>query len=345
MRTPALLLALLLLSPFGVCAEAPPALQEDGPYVLWTGATAKVLRIHQGKAEVAALPADRRLQVPGLPTLTLTPPAPAPCEFPKPARIAAVSDIHGNHAALVKLLVRHGIMDGTCTWTYGTDHLVVVGDTFDRGIGVTACFWLLRSLQAQALRAGGRVHLLLGNHEVMVLGGDVRYMNPQYDVLAPLLGLDMPALYGPDSDQGRWLRSCNVMVRLGDILFVHGGPSPALAQEFRDLTTLNAQFRQALGTRNRTALLGKEGPVWYRGLLPSRGPRDVTEAELTAILGTYHASMVVVGHSTLAHVTSFHGGRVFGIDADLQQGRDGELWLWEKGKALRGLMDGSKLPL
>jgi hypothetical protein len=350
MRIPAILLALLLLSPIGAFAQAPAALLEDGPYVLWTGPAAKVLRVRQGKAEVSALPANHRLQLEGLPPLTLdpAPPQPAPCIFPQPARIAAVSDLHGNHAALVTLLVKHGIMDAAGTWTYGKDHLVVVGDTFDRGIGVTACFWLLRSLQAQALHAGGRVHVLLGNHEVMVLGGDLRYMNPKYQALPALLSLDIPALYGPDSDQGRWLRSLNVMVRLGDILFVHGGVSPALAKETGDLAAVNAQFRKALGTprdRDRNPLMGRDGPVWYRGLLPGRGPRDATDDEVTAILGTYHASKIVVGHSTLSHVTSYHGGRVFGIDADLQQGRDGELWLWEKGKALRGLMDGSKTPL
>lgn len=353
MRPSVLLPAILALGLVSFSAQAPPvlaapALVEDGPYVIWDGPKARVLRVRAGKAEAKPLGADHQLQIDGLPALTLDPlpPVSEPCVFPQPSRIAAVSDIHGNFSGLATLLEHQNIMDGARRWTFGQGHLVVVGDVFDRGGGVTECIWLLRSLQAQAAKAGGHVHVLLGNHEAMTLAGDLRYLNPKYAAAAALLGLGMPALNGPDSEQGRWLRNRNAMLRLGDILFVHGGPSPALASAPGELPALNAQIRLALGQRGASPLLGNTGPLWYRGLIPGASQSgDATEAQVTEILQAFHAKVLVVGHSTQEQVTAFHQGRVFGIDANLQSPPKGELWLWEQGKTFRGLRDGRRVPL
>lgn len=358
MRRLSLLLFIVLLGLAPVRARAPlpqaPAPQaagaalDDGPYVLWEGNEAQVLRVRQGKVERAALARGGRLALAGLPPLALEAraPEPGPCEWPLPSRIAAVSDIHGNHAGLVTLLTRHGILDGKGVWRFGKGHLVVCGDIFDRGAGVTESLWLLRSLEVQARKAGGGVHVLLGNHEAMALNGDLRYLNPKYAEVSGLLGRPLPALYGADTDQGRWLRSLNVMVRLGDILFVHGGPSPAMAAAPPALPALNAAFRLALDAGGHPALLGSDGPVWYRGLIPGASRTgDATEAEVTAILKAFQARWLVVGHSTLEQVSVFHEGRVFGIDAGLQHEGRGELWLYEKGKVFRGRLDGSRVAL
>ena len=342
MRFPIALLTLLL--PAALAAQT---LQEDGPFVLWEGAKAQVLRIHQGRLERSALGADHLLALEGLPALRLdlAPPAPAEAILPAPARIAAVSDIHGNFPGVVALLRAQGILDANRRWTFGQGHLVVVGDTFDRGAGVTECFWLLRSLEAQARAAGGRVHVLLGNHEVRALKGDTLYLNPKYDALAALTGRTQGALYGPDTEQGRWLRSRNVVMRLGDLLFVHAGLTPELAKALPDLAAINARFRKDLDVPGMTAMLGKDGPSFYRGLIPGKAKSDASDADVAAVLAAFQARAFVVGHSTLRQVTAFHGGLVFGIDADLQNNKPGELWLWDQGKDWRGLADGTRIPL
>ena len=355
MRCQTILATLLLaLAPLSAQPPQPPlaaSALEDGPYVLWDGPRAKVLRVRQGQVEAQPLGADRKLTLEGLPALTLPadPPKPRPCQVPLPARIAAVSDIHGNFTGFKTLLTRHGILDGRGRWSYGRGHLVVAGDVFDRGAGVTESLWLLRSLEVQARKAGGDVHVILGNHEAMILNGDLRYLNPKYTAVAELLGKSIPALYGPDTEQGRWLRSLNVMVRLGDILFAHGGPSPALAAQAPELQALNTQFRKDLDAGSHPALMGSDGPVWYRGLVPganaSHGGADASETDVTAILKAFQVRWLVVGHSTIEQVTAFHGGRVFAIDAGLQHPDRGELWLWEKGKVYRGLLDGSRVPM
>ena len=69
------------------------------------------------------------------------------------------------------------VIDTDLTWSFGDGHLVIVGDVFDRGPNVTECLWLIYRLEQEASAAGGAVHFLLGNHELMVMRGDLRYLN------------------------------------------------------------------------------------------------------------------------------------------------------------------------
>jgi len=262
---------------------------------------------------------------------------------------AIISDIHGNLASLLALLQAHGVINGRRDWSFGAGHLVVLGDVFDRGSEVAGTFWLLRHLEQQAPAAGGRVHVLLGNHEVMALRGDERYLHPDaLHLQKDVIGLDQKALYGPTTELGRWLRSRPVLLRLGPFLFAHAGPSPAMLEEERDLAAFNVAFWKVLDQEGTPRLLGKDSPIWYRGLIPGNEAKrpDARAEDVDRILGAFGVRTVVVGHSTLKKgIAAFHGGRVHGIDADLQSGAPGELWLFQKGLCFRGWPDGSRLPL
>lgn len=352
------LIAVLCLVTSGSVAQALPvaAAQEvlsDGPHVLWHGAKAEVLSVHGGHLEKTGLDAKGLLVLPGLPPLRLHPEGPqAPrVDVPAPDRLAAVSDIHGNLRGLQALLRAHGIINGANRWTFGKGHLVVVGDVMDRGAQVTEALWLLRSLEVQAAGQGGRVHMVMGNHESMVLGGDQRYVNLKYAELSqgPLPGLDV--LYGPDSELGRWLRLRPAIVRIGRTLFIHGGISPQFLADKPSLRAVNerlaAVWRPGMSGEARKAVLGTHGPLWYRGLIPGAETKlgDATPEHVQALLKAFDADRVVVGHSTLETVTAFHGGRVIGVDAGLKDGKTGALLLLERGRAFIGLADGTKQAL
>ena len=355
-----LLLSILLggLGCLSISARPSPAGQppgassaEDGPYLLWEGSEVRVLTVQGGKSYETRLRAPYDLSLPGLGLLRLQAEQPlqAQADFPLPERIAAVSDIHGNLSSLVALLRTHGIINGRRDWSFGAGHLVVLGDIFDRGSEVTGVFWLLRHLEAQAPAAGGRVHVLLGNHEVGALRGDERYLHPDSLRLQKgVLGLDQKALYGPTSELGRWLRSRPVLLRMGPFLFAHAGPSPTMLDRERDLTAFNSAFRSVLDLDPPSPLLGKDSPIWYRGLIPGKEAKrpDASAEDVARILVAFSVRTVVVGHSTLKKgIAAFHGGRVHGIDADLQSGGPGELWLFQQGACFRGRHDGSTLPL
>lgn len=90
----------------------------------------------------------------------------------------AVGDVHGDYDRFVGVLRQAGVVDGKERWSGGRTHLVQTGDIPDRGPDSRQVMELLMALSPQALQAGGRVHPLVGNHEVMNVMGDLRYVAP-----------------------------------------------------------------------------------------------------------------------------------------------------------------------
>jgi hypothetical protein len=328
---------------------------DDGPYVRWRKGRAEVVRAAAGRLETLELSPPFRLDLGPLAAAPLRldprPPKAAEARFPLPAKILAISDIHGRKDALLAYLQRQGVVNDRLAWTFGDGHLVVVGDVLDRGDQATECLWLLRALEPAARAAGGRVHLVLGNHEAMVLQGDLRYLHPKYPKLcAEVFRADLPSLYGPDTELGRWLRSRPALLRLGSFLFVHGGMDPASFPGRFDQEALNARVRAGLDRPHpqarEDALFGSRGPLWYRGLIPGIQPdAEATPEEVGAFLKRNQLAAMIVGHTTLPQVTALHGGQVIAVDAGFKEGLPGEGWLWEKTRMWRVLADGSKYPL
>jgi hypothetical protein len=100
-----------------------------------------------------------------------------PCDVRTTERVVAIGDIHGAHVRFQTLLKTLGLIDQRDRWTGGRTHLVQTGDVLDRGPDSKLALDLLRKLEREARRAGGRVHALLGNHEVMRMVGDWRYVS------------------------------------------------------------------------------------------------------------------------------------------------------------------------
>jgi len=359
---PALLLlqSALLMTPLLATARevAAPAehVDADGPYVFRTAKgleAAWVCKDHVIRRELPAR-GEATVVAPecGYPhPLTVLPPRTAEIgRFPATPRIVALSDIHGQYGLLVTLLRAHHVIDSEDRWSLGDATLVVAGDVFDRGPQVTEAFWLLYSLQQQAAAAGGAVHFVLGNHETMVLYNDLRYVNPKYLKTAQLLGRSYPALYGPDSTIGQWLRTRPVLLRVGDTLFLHGGIAPENLDLVRNMATTNAGYQAAVGLPKEqvkaapdTARLfdGKTSPIWYRGYFDGR----MDTAQVETLLKQLDLARIVVGHTSMPHVSSFHGDRIIAIDSSIKNGENGELLFIENGALSRGLLDGSRVPL
>ncbi len=84
-------------------------------------------------------------------------------------RLVVVSDVHGLLDPFVDILRHAGLVDKDLNWCGGTHRLLQMGDVFDRGPHSREVDALLDKLQAQALKAGGEVIRLVGNHELEML--------------------------------------------------------------------------------------------------------------------------------------------------------------------------------
>jgi len=101
------------------------------------------------------------------------------CDVQTASRVVAVGDVHGGYDNLVAVLQMVGLVDEEARWVGGKAHLVQTGDLLDRGPQERQVLDLVMRLEKEAKKAGGRVHALLGNHEVMNMLGDRRYVAPQ----------------------------------------------------------------------------------------------------------------------------------------------------------------------
>ncbi len=103
------------------------------------------------------------------------------CVWKDVEKIIAVGDVHGAYDSFVKILIQAGVIDDNLKWSGGKTHFVQTGDIMDRGDHVKESLDLLIRLQKEAAEAGGKVHVLLGNHEEMNITGIVF----RYDYVSP----------------------------------------------------------------------------------------------------------------------------------------------------------------
>ena len=180
-------------------------------------------------------------------------------------RVVVLGDVHGSFDKMVSLLQGTKMIDDQLVWKGGNQHLVFCGDLTDRGADDRAVMDLVRRLQGEAEAAGGKVHLVLGNHEVMNLTRDRRYWNAELVAAfakdeteadrAKALGEykasiisqtahDMQAFeekfppgyfararaFDPDGEYGAWLLEQPTVVKVNGVLFLHGGLTPSVAK-------------------------------------------------------------------------------------------------------------------
>jgi hypothetical protein len=268
-------------------------------------------------------------------------------------RVIAFADVHGAYAELRTLLRDSGVVDAADRWAAADAHVVSLGDLLDRGAGSRQVLDLLMRLQEEARMAGGRLHVVLGNHEAMNLLGDLRYVDAQEYAgyadlesaaereaarLAPIDGCSTPcpsfderfppgyfghrAAFAPDGRYGRWLLGLPVAIRIGDTLYMHGGLGPELSQ--LSLTDLNRRYRASLReaierpeTAEADPLLSADGPNWYRGTALCH---EATESDvLLPLLAQLGAERLVIGHTPTrdARAVTRFDGRVVKLDTGM----------------------------
>ena len=269
--------------------------------------------------------------------------------------VAAVSDFHGQYDLMLQLLTNNKIINTDKSWGFGDGHLVITGDIFDRGDKVTEILWFLYDLEQQAEAAGGKIHLTLGNHEVMILNGDLRYLNDKYITTSKVLNIAFEQLFNKNSILGSWLRSKPVLVKVNNNLFAHGGFHPSLAKENHSLAEINTAFKNNLIKAELNEprsgwgkyLHKSNGPIWYRGYFKDDG---ASSQEIDLLLKHFDVKHIIVGHTSQKQIESRHQGRVIAIDSSIKKGQYGELLFIDstKGQAdkmWRGSLSGEKLKL
>ena len=167
-------------------------------------------------------------------------------------RIIAIGDIHGSLDGFTAILKKTGLIDGKQSWAGGRTQLLQTGDYTDRGEGTRAVMDLLMALEPQAKSAGGRVVVLLGNHEVMNLIGETR------DVTREIF-----ATFADANSEKKRQQAWENYAKLAELKKEKGEPVPSVyAQTMEAWLTTHplgyVEYKEALSP------LGKYG-AWLRG--------------------------------------------------------------------------------
>jgi hypothetical protein len=202
--------------------------------------------------------------------------SPGQVQFSGVERVIAFADVHGAQSELQTLLRETGVVDAQDRWAAGRTHVVSLGDLLDRGDASRQVMDLLMRLQGEARAAGGRLHVVLGNHEAMNVLGDLRYVTrgefaayadvesateraerrrqwesaqgpdsgAAFDQKFPPGYFGHRAAFGPQGQYGQWLLSLPVAIAVNDTLFMHAGPSNVT--HGMSLQELNLRYRTAL---------------------------------------------------------------------------------------------------
>ncbi len=274
-------------------------------------------------------------------------------------RIVAVGDIHGDLAAMKQVLSMAGLIDSAGKWSGGKTHLVQIGDLPDRGPDTRAVIETLMDLEKQAKKAGGAVHVLIGNHDAMNIYGDLRYVSPpefaafatpgsrkmrdqyyknlverqrpadeaafraKFEKETPLGWVEHRRAWSLNGPFGKWTAGHNAVLKINDTLFVHAGISPRVAGS--TIADINRGVRAALedpSTLEGSLATAEDGPLWYRGLATE--PADAIGSQVDEALKAYGVSRIVFGHTpTRAPIVGRLGGRLIDVDTGLSRSYGG----------------------
>lgn len=241
-----------------------------------------------------------------------------PCVFRRPEKIFVISDIEGNFKTFCKLLYNGKVINKKLQWIFSDNHLVILGDCFDRGEQVAECLWLIYSLEEKAREVGGYVHFILGNHEIMNMNGDWRYVHPKYAALNG--AVSTTALYDGNTELWRWLRTKNIMEKIGNTLFVHGGISEDLLVFNVSINDINKRVRPYYLRANEqfedpllnTVFGSMQSPFWFRGYYQP----GMDESLIDAVLKKYKVSRIITGHTVVDEISPFFNGKLINIDTN-----------------------------
>ncbi len=266
--------------------------------------------------------------------------------WPAERRVVAIGDLHSDIDSTRKAFQLAGATDASDAWIGGALVVVQLGDMIGRSDDERQVLDFLFDVRQKAEAAGGKVHLLLGNHEVM--GGRIDNQAvgvnpfPGYDDLSDL-NLEDPRLVflvdykkkrgaalmagGPYAKRFAQLPT---VLQVGRTVYVHGGVVPRWAQY--GLHRINAEVSRWLfgySAEPNSSLGVDDGDkvMWTRQFSSAVDASDCALLDQTlAILG---ADRMIVAHTVQSTITGYCGNKVWAVDVGMSRSYAGPIEVLE----------------
>ena len=302
-----------------------------------------------------------------------------PSEIGPVPKIIALGDLHGDIFALLGALYKSEVIDTDGNWIGGNTVVVQVGDVLDRGgrgnsidstngLEEIQIFHYLYRLNKSARKVGGRVISLIGNHELMNMLGDFRYVSNNH--IQALGGhMNRKHLFRPGGTLAKKI-ACNSLatIKIGDWVFVHGGILPEHIKNIDKYVRRKSYFPispiQKINDLVRNILLGKislqdidvyeedllfggDGIFWTRKY--SHG--EITEncktlSDALQLLGVRNGKGgMVVGHTPQKTINSQCNNQVWRIDTGMSEAFGGKANKTDRIEILQIINNGEEISI
>lgn len=255
--------------------------------------------------------------------------------LPPADRIIAIGDTHGDLAVLTGALQKGGAIDDALKWVGGKLVVVITGDVLDRGVDELAMLDLIARLQKEATAAGGALHMLNGNHELLNVqlmfpmvekGGFAPFrarwgqekLDDEFYQRFPKKQRARAFALRPGGPLALQLSANRSALIIGDTLFVHGGIRPKHAAQ--GLDKMNKELSEWLAGKRRAISprwVNRNSPVWIRDF--SDDPDEEDCKNLAQTLSMLKVKRMVVGHTIQEHIAPACDGKVWRIDTGMNR--------------------------
>ena len=221
-------------------------------------------------------------------------------------RIIAIGDLHGDFDAFLEILQFSNASSA--------DYLIQVGDTIDRGDDT------IPILEHFLSNSTDFFFQIIGNHEAMNMNGRVDYVS-KGDIDSFVDIKNRTQYFKEDGRYGKYLTSLNLTAGIGDVIFVHGGISIEIAQEYKTVENIN-KIGKKTDMKTFSGVWGRNGPLWYRGYSMKNSNGNCKELkESLDILGYKH---MIMGHTVHDKINSRCSSSAIVIDTGISKAMRGK---------------------
>jgi len=257
--------------------------------------------------------------------------------YPSYEKVYAFGDIHGDLNSFITVLKKANLIDDEYHWCGGKAHVVQVGDILDRKVrdveysdedSEFKIISLILKLQLESYIAGGGFHPIIGNHELMNILGIFDYVSPMgFKHFDGIKGRKKYFEIG--GDFCKYLACAwNPVIKIGDILFCHGGISLNIANKY-SINEINYIMRDTLYGNSSNLdkgyfielFLNEDSILWNRrfscSTLVNKNPN--IKNIVKRILDKYNASYMIVGHTPQIDSIKINYNNVICIDTAMSK--------------------------
>ena len=278
-----------------------------------------------------------------------------PSVLPPVRRIIVIGDLHGDWDMTIKSLKIAKVIDDKLNWVGGDTVVVQLGDQIDRcrfsGIPCDnkhathddeasdmKILNYFTKLHNEAEKEGGAVYSIIGNHELMNVNGDMRYVS--YENIKDFENYKTPdgKIIKDGMEARKWafkpgnpianFLACTRQLSLiiGSNLFVHAGVLPKIAKKYgvEDMNQIMSLYLwdKIKDKSDYSDLLDSAdySPLWNRVFGNKFQPDEKCENILTPLKEVYKVDKIYVGHTPQ-------------LDGGISNTCQGKIWLTDYGSS------------